>query len=259
MIWRCNSCGLGRADADHFDPAAYYTAHYFSGKRSDGYADYCGAEAVLRREFARSADFLHRFRSSGRLLDVGCAYGFFLKEAARYFDVAGIELAEDAAEHCRREGLRVLSGTADAANMAQIGETDIITLFDVIEHLPHPDESLALCSRQLAPGGLIVMTTGDFGSLAARLMGPHWRLMTPPQHQWFFTRESLHRIAAASGLSVIHVDHPAKLVPLSLIAFQLRRMLGMSNPRVAASSGIGIYLNLFDAMRVLLQKETPKA
>jgi hypothetical protein len=80
-IWQCEDCGLGRAETSTFDPKTYYTADYFSGSRGDGYSDYLGAEPVLRREFARSVDFVRRFAHSGRLLDLGCAYGFFLKEA----------------------------------------------------------------------------------------------------------------------------------------------------------------------------------
>ena len=80
-ILRCAQCGLGRADATHFDPAAYYTDDYFSGGHADGYADYRGAEPVLRREFARTVDFIRRHRAGGKLLDIGCAYGFFLQEA----------------------------------------------------------------------------------------------------------------------------------------------------------------------------------
>lgn len=253
-IWQCQSCGLGRAEAKGFDPNSYYTASYFSGQRSDGYADYRGAETILRREFSRTVDFIRRFCPSGRLLDLGCAYGFFLKEARHYYDISGIELAEDAAEACRRAGLPVLSGVADEANMAKIGELDLITLFDVIEHLPQPCDTLALSCRYLRPGGVIVLTTGDFASFAARLMGPKWRLMTPPQHLWFFTRESLRRMANTVGLSMVYFDHPGKIVPLSLIDFQLRRMLGMRNSSTAAASRIGISVNLFDAMRVVLRK-----
>jgi len=255
-IWQCDSCGLGRAETAGFDPRAYYTGDYFSGQHSDGYADYRAAEPVLRREFARSVEFIHRYCRGGRLLDLGCAYGFFLKEARRFFEITGIEIAEEAAEACRRAGLPVLSGMADEANMAKVGVVDVITLLDVIEHLAQPDETLALCQRQLTPGGLILITTGDFGSFAARLSGARWRLMTPPQHLWFFTRESLRRMAGKLGLSIIHFDHPAKIVPLSLIAFQLRRMLGLPNSRRAGASRIGVPVNLFDAMRIVLQKDT---
>jgi SAM-dependent methyltransferase len=255
-ILECASCGLGRAQASAFDPAAYYNEDYFSGGHADGYANYLGAEPVLRREFGRSVEFIRRFRPGGRLLELGCAYGFFLQEAARYYEVAGIELAADAAAHCRRTGLHVWHGVADAAILRQIGPVDVVVLLDVIEHLPQPYETLALCRQQLEPGGIIVITTGDFASPTARLLGARWRLMTPPQHLWFFTPESMRRLAAGLGLVVQHLDHPGKIVPLSLIAFQLRRMLGLGargSGGAAAAGGIGVPVNLFDAMRVVLR------
>lgn len=125
-ILQCTACGLGRAETSNFDPATYYTADYFSGGHADGYSDYRGAEAVLRREFAGTIDFIRRFCAGGRLLEVGCAYGFFLQEASRYFEVAGIELADDAATHCRGQGLRVLQGMADEALLEQLGYVDVI-------------------------------------------------------------------------------------------------------------------------------------
>ncbi len=253
-ILQCRECGLGRTETSAFDPAAYYTDDYFSGRRSDGYSDYLGAEPVLRREFARSVDFIRRYREGGKLLELGCAYGFFLMEAARYFDVAGIELAAQAADHGRRAGLNVLQGVADAANLGRIGHVDVIVLFDVIEHLPQPRETLALCCQHLNPGGIIVITTGDFGSTVASLAGARWRLMTPPQHLWFFTQESMRRLSADLGLSVEQVDHPWKLVPASLIVFQLRRMLGLRGQGVTTASRVGMPVNLFDAMRIVLRK-----
>jgi SAM-dependent methyltransferase len=253
-ILQCRDCGLGRTETSGFDPSAYYTGDYFSGGHSDGYADYLGAEPVLRREFARSVDFIRGYRSGGKLLELGCAYGFFLQEAARYFEVTGIELAEEAADHGRRAGLNVLSGMADAANLQRVGHVDVIVLFDVIEHLPNPRETLALCCQHLNPGGIIVITTGDFGSAVAKLAGVKWRLMTPPQHLWFFTPDSMRRMSAPLGLSVEHVDHPWKLVPVSLIMFQLRRMLGLRSASGAAASRFGVPVNLFDAMRVVLRK-----
>jgi 2-polyprenyl-3-methyl-5-hydroxy-6-metoxy-1,4-benzoquinol methylase len=253
----CAQCGLGRAEATGFDPQSYYTGGYFSGKRSDGYADYVGAEPILRREFAGTVEFIRKFRRSGRLLDVGCAYGYFLQEAKRYFDVCGVELAEDAAAHCRRSGLNVLTGVADDVSLQRLGTMDVIVLLDVIEHLPSPRETLALCAEHLNPGGIIVITTGDFGSASARLVGARWRLMTPPQHLWFFSQESIARMAASLGLTVEHLDHPWKIVPLSLITFQLGRMLGLGGGPASATSRIGLPVNLFDAMRIILRKRSP--
>lgn len=254
-VVRCARCGLGRARPEGFDPAAYYTRAYFSGGHADGYQDYAGSEAVLRAEFARTEAYLRRFQPGGRLIELGCAYGFFLKEAAKHFDAVGIELAEDAAAACRAAGFTVLSGGAAEENLRKAGRADAVVMLDVIEHLPDPRAALAAAAEALNPGGVIMLTTGDFGSTPAKLAGARWRLMTPPQHLWFFTRESLERLAAPLGLAVERVDHPWKLVPAGLILFQLRRMLGLAPAPGPASARFGVPVNLFDVMRVILRKK----
>ena len=253
-IHQCANCGLGRAEVANFDPDHYYTADYFEGARSDGYADYLGTESVLRREFAKTVEFVRRFRSSGRLLELGCAYGFFLQEAQKHYVTMGVELAASAAEHCRRKGLKVLHGSIEHSVLDQVGHQDVIVMLDVIEHLPDPLAALELCADHLDPGGIVVITTGDFGSLAAKITGKAWRLMTPPQHLWYFTTKSMSKLAARTGLLVEQVDHPWKLVPASLILFQLRRMTGLSSSRPSGGSSFGVPVNLFDAMRVVLRK-----
>ena len=69
-IWQCRQCGLGHTHVAAFDPKAYYTEDYFSGGHADGYSDYRAAEPVLRREFARSVDFIRRYRDGGKLLEL---------------------------------------------------------------------------------------------------------------------------------------------------------------------------------------------
>ena len=77
--------------------------------------------------------------------------------------------------------------------------------------------------------------------------------MTPPQHLWYFTPKSMTRLSASIGLRAEVCDHPWKLVPISLMSFQLARMLGVK-VTAPAGSRIGIPVNLFDAMRCLLSK-----
>src|SRR5262249_2255857 len=81
-----------------------------------------------------------------------------------------------------------------------------------------------------------------------------WRLMTPPQHLWYFTRASIERFARPLGLRMESFDHPWKIVPVSLITFQLRRMLGLRPAGTPAASRVGVPVNLFDAMRLVLGK-----
>jgi SAM-dependent methyltransferase len=259
-IFKCAECGLGRAECGEFDVRAYYTGDYFSGGRRDGYADYLGSEPVLRREFARTVQFIRGYRNSGRLLEIGCAYGFFLEEARLFYDVVGIELAQSAAEFCRSRGLAVSNGVADEATLAPLGTFDVIILLDVIEHLPDPLSTLALCRRYLNPGGFIVLTTGDFSSRHARFAGRFWRLMTPPQHLWYFTPASMERFARSLDLTLNNCDHPWKLVPLALVQFQLRRLLGRTAALpTGATSGIGLPINLLDAMRCVFGKQGREA
>ena len=251
-ILRCTACGLGRAETAGFDPQRYYTGDYFSGIHPDGYADYRNTEPVLRREFAHTVEFIRQYRPGGRLLEIGCAYGFFLQEAAPFYDIQGLEISQEAAAFCRHRGLPVLTGAADEATFAQLGRFDVIVLLDVIEHLVDPVHTLGLCRRHLADGGVILLTTGDFSSLYARLAGRRWRLMTPPQHLWYFTPESLRRLAAPLGLQMAACDHPWKLVPISLISFQFARLLG-AQAKARTGSRIGLPVNLFDAMRCVLR------
>jgi SAM-dependent methyltransferase len=253
-ILRCDVCGLGRADATGFDPAGYYTGDYFSGGHADGYADYAATEAVLRRQFAREVAFLRRLSPTGRLVEIGCAFGFFLQEAKRYYAVGGIELSQTAAAHCRHLGLNVATGEATEQTLGQFAPVDVFVLLDVVEHLSEPFETLDRCMRCLRPNGRILLTTGDFASPAARLAGRSWRLMTPPQHLWFFTRASFQRWSNRNGMRIESYDHPWKIVPLSLIAFQIARSVGRS---VTWPTGarVGVPVNLFDAMRIVLRKE----
>jgi SAM-dependent methyltransferase len=259
-ILRCTQCGLGRAESSGFDARTYYTEDYFSGARPDGYTDYRGSEPVLRREFARTVEHIRGFRRSGRLLEIGCAYGFFLEEARPYFDVKGIEVADAAVAFCRARGLSVVAGVAEETTLAQFGMLDVIVLLDVIEHLPDPHGTLMLCRQHLNPGGVIVITTGDFSSFYAKLAGRNWRLMTPPQHLWFFTPESIRRLSHSLKLELEACDHPWKIVPLALIRFQIRRLLGAAAPpSAAAANRIGLPVNLFDAMRCVLRNPETRA
>ena len=152
----------------------------------------------------------------------------------------------------------MINGVAEESILAQFGMLDVIVLLDVIEHLPDPQSTLALCRQHLNPGGVIVITTGDFASFYARLSGRNWRLMTPPQHLWFFTPQSMRCLSHSLGFKLEACDHPWKIVPLALIEFQMRRLFGASRRRSSPfASRFGLPVNLFDAMRCVLRKPGP--
>jgi 2-polyprenyl-3-methyl-5-hydroxy-6-metoxy-1,4-benzoquinol methylase len=201
-VARCLSCALVYVDAD-LDRAALealYDRDYYEG---DVFADYFG-----ERE-ARIASGHHRVRSiarlnpTGRLLDVGCAAGFFLVAASERYEVTGVEVSAFAARYAREEfGLRVFTGELVDAPL-QEGEFDVVTMWDVIEHLPDPRAALAQAARVMRPGGLLVLTTGDAEGRLARRNLEQWNLMTPPAHLTFFSPRTLEQLLNASGFEVL--------------------------------------------------------
>jgi SAM-dependent methyltransferase len=255
-VFRCPGCGLGAATVPNFAPAACYTAEYFSSQTKGGYPDYRASESVLRAEFRRMVKFVRRIVPSGRLLEIGAAYGFFLIEAAAHYDVHGIEIADEAAAFARRRGLDLRTGRPTPSSLAAIGTVDVIVMLDVIEHLEEPGDVLRLCGQYLRPGGAVILTTPDFAAPISRLFGRRWRNITPPHHLWYFTVDSLAGLAAVAGLAVAEVAHPWKWVPAALALQLLGRSAGIGWPAsvLSKASRVAIPVNLFDAMRVVLRK-----
>jgi len=194
------------------DPAtidfdALYGPAYYNGGNEAVFVDYVGQEAARRAHARRKLALLRhlppRIPRSGRLLDVGCAAGFFLAEARAHYEVQGVELSRWSSAYAReRLGLPVITGTVSDADLPS-AHFDVITLWDVIEHVPAPVPLLRSCARLLKPGGRLVLTTGDWGSAYAQAQGENWHLMTPPWHLTMFSRRTLSLAAAQAGLKVI--------------------------------------------------------
>jgi len=255
-ILHCLDCGLGCTDAAGFDPETYYTADYFTGKHRDGYGDYVGSQAVLRGEFAGIARHLRNCGAAGKLLEVGSAYGYFLEAANEAgFHSTGIEICADAVAASKSRGLNAHAGVVTREFLRQHGPFDAVAMLDVIEHLPNPAPTIAMLSESLKPGGIMTITTGNWSSLLSRVMGSRWRLMTPPQHLYFYSRYSLATLLANHGLEAIHATAPWKKVPLGLMAYQITRRLGLPLKLPPWMSRIGLPVNLFDAMRLTARKE----
>jgi SAM-dependent methyltransferase len=254
-ILRCPSCGVGRAAVGDFHPENFYNESYFSGEMG-AYPDYLGAEEVLRAEFRQQCDFLRRHLPSGKLLEVGCAYGFFLQEARRHFEVFGIEMSETAVRYCHSNGLaQVRQGESNPAWLAANGPFDALVMLDVIEHIDDVAGTMDLLLGHLRPGGVLLLTTGDWDSMLARYLGASWRLMTPPLHLWYFTPTSLRILLGRFGCREENISRPWKRVPVDLILRQAASMLHLPLLKLPpAFGGLGLPANLFDAMRVVFRK-----
>ncbi len=206
----CRACGCLYVGTDPatIDFDALYGPDYYTGGHDQVFSDYVGQAAARRAHARRKLAWLRtvppRWPRDGRLLDVGCAAGFFLAEARAQYAVQGVELSSWSSAWARDQlGLPVFTGTLQQAALPA-GHFDIVTLWDVIEHVPDPVPLLAEVARVLKPGGRVVLTTGDWGSAYAQRHGEHWHLMTPPWHLTMFSRATLTRAAARAGLKPVH-------------------------------------------------------
>lgn len=204
---RCATCGFIYYDHGvdpSLDFAALYGDEYFTGFE---YFDYLGQEHALRRSLRRHLEQMARHcELRGSLFEVGCAYGFFLDEARRFFDVVqGIDIAENAVAYAR-DVLRTDASVADFTSIVGSRQFDVVCMWDTIEHVPSPDRFVAKAFEVLRPGGHLFMTTGDIDSVVARLQGPRWRQIHPPTHLSYFSRRTLTRMLGEAGFEVAAVE-----------------------------------------------------
>jgi SAM-dependent methyltransferase len=200
-IARCPACSLVYVDAvlDRDALDALYGRDYFEG---DTFAHYL-AERDVRVGSARGrVQHLSAIVPGGRLLDVGCAAGFFLEAAAECYAVTGVEISAYASEYARETlGHRVFTGEIFDAPLRE-GEFDVVTLWDVVEHLADPRSVLAEIARVTRPGGLLALTTGNVEGPLARRDLEHWDLMFPPGHLSFFSPRTVERLLNDAGFEI---------------------------------------------------------
>jgi 2-polyprenyl-3-methyl-5-hydroxy-6-metoxy-1,4-benzoquinol methylase len=164
-------------------------------------------EETYRAYFAHKLDDLQQRVPNGRLLDVGCGAGFFLDAArARGFEVAGLDLSPVPAFYARDAlGLDVTVGSIYDFR-AQDGSFDAVTIFQTIEHDPHPAALSRRLLELLKPGGVLMVTTPAADGFVARVMGKRWFGYRNVEHVSFFSRRSLRHALEQAGFEMLALD-----------------------------------------------------
>lgn len=154
---------------------------------------------------AKRRRFVTRYKRAGRLLDIGCATGTFLHNMQGHgsWNVCGVELSEDAAQLARQEfGLDVFTGTLEQAAYPD-KHFDVVTMWDVLEHLHDPLGSLLEVRRILDTDGILLVRVPNLASWDARLFGATWAGLDAPRHLYIFTPHTLSTLLERAGFTVL--------------------------------------------------------
>lgn len=158
------------------------------------------------RQFRMILQRVEKFRRGGRLLDIGAGTGILLGEAQSLgYDAEGVEPSRWLFERGQEKGLRMFRGAFPHPETP--GPYDVVTLVDVIEHVPDPVGLLREIAGVLKPDGIAVVVTPDLKSIAARLMGWKWWHFRVA-HIGYFDRRTLTAAAKAAGLRIRYTGRP---------------------------------------------------
>jgi SAM-dependent methyltransferase len=226
---RCANCGLAFVTNPPSDAELEHLYSFASGYHV-GFRD---DPKEITQRFAlagRQLAAITRHHTSGRCLDIGASAGFFVKTAADSgWDAHGIELSEDTSALARdRYGVDVACARLEEAGF-EPESFDAITLWDVIEHVPDPVETMLRVASLLRPGGVVGILTPNLDGLFARYSYKiarridYWPAVEPPLHLFQFSVRSLTALLDHVGLEILEIEHESQ--PLRYVFGGPRQML----------------------------------
>jgi 2-polyprenyl-3-methyl-5-hydroxy-6-metoxy-1,4-benzoquinol methylase len=230
----CLGCGLRYLDPQPTEQQleALYGPSYFAQARpgEPGYDRYVEEFEGIRRTFDERLGMLPAPTPAGsRLLDVGAALGLFVERArAAGWQAVGLEPSPWAADYARD----VLRQPVRTGKLPDVGvpeeSCDVVTLWEVLEHLPDPRDTLSSIRRVLTPGGVLALSTPDAGSAVARLLGSRWPGWTKiPEHLYFFDRATLRRLLMETGFVVESMRYVSLVVSRRYLLDRIGRITGL--------------------------------
>ena len=187
--------------------------------------DYCERESndvpIIRESRLQATKsqvgLIKKYKKGTTLLDVGCGEGFFLFNASKAgYGTKGIELSQDAVAYAQKEfGLDVEARAFEEAQFPE-GCFDIVTLWQVLEHVPYPLTILKEVHMVLKPGGMLAVSTPDVGGILARIFRTKWWNISR-LHINQFTSKTLKRMLENAGFKNVFPVSYWECIDLSML------------------------------------------
>jgi SAM-dependent methyltransferase len=217
QIVECRHCGLVYSNPRW--PTAAVLDAYAAVEDETYVEERLGREITFRRHL-RQMERIIGPAGGRRLLDVGAYIGVFVEVAcAAGWQAEGIEPSVWAVGEARRRGLNVRAGTLETAGFRE-SSFDVVTLWDVIEHMAEPAAELERARTVLRPGGWLVVHTMDIDAPVARLMGGRWPWLMD-MHLYFFSRRTLGRMLTEAGYEVVWQGTQGRSLRLGYLASRI--------------------------------------
>ena len=170
-------------------------------------------------------------KQSGALLDLGCSSGAFLQSlCGKGWDLSGIEMSAESAKQAQvRSGAKVFVGDILDAQFPP-ESFDVITCFDVFEHLYEPRRVMAKVTEWLKPGGIFYVLVPNVDSAEGRVFGSYWHGLELPRHLFHYSPASLKFLAESAGLLQVSLEtrrNPAVGTSLRYVCDDVFRAVGV--------------------------------
>lgn len=196
------------------DLTSFYNRQDYYQSSDLGYLCYLGEEKQRRIEAQKRLRIINSLLPiKGKLLDLGCAAGFFLDEAhnSGWF-VVGTELSNDMRQFAfHKLGVHVFSDT----NIFKSYSFDVVTMWEYIEHLVDPLNELQSIRNLLKTNGVICISTPNTAHLQLDQNPQAWWEFKPPAHLTFFTAKTLQQLVETAGYEILQINFHTPMLPVS--------------------------------------------
>ncbi|MBL7884487.1 MAG: methyltransferase domain-containing protein [Bacteroidia bacterium] len=168
-------------------------------KHYTNYPRYDSLSPITEKRYNELLDQFEPFRKTNNMIDLGCSNGLFLECAKkRGWNVHGTEFAEECINACKKKGIVIYkSDQLPKDLLAQ--KFDVVTSFEVIEHINTPNEEIELIKSLLRSGGVFYFTTPNFNSISKYLLKEKWNIVEYPEHLSYFTPKTINYLLKKHG------------------------------------------------------------